>query len=141
MKESRLKSAMQKGPSFLQGMSLFSLLIVLDQAIKALSSLRLPNRGVAFGLFTGSGLLLALVGTVIMAGLSWHWRRKVKLRMPLILLWAGLVSNLLDRLTKGVVIDVFYLGPLSMNLADILLIAGGSMVLPLVLLEDTTDRQ
>jgi lipoprotein signal peptidase len=104
------------------------LLIILDQTIKVLSPLQLPNRGVAFALFPDSGLLLALAGAALMAGLTWHFRRDLPLRVPLVLLWAGTVSNLLDRITKGAVIDVFYLGPLSVNLADFLLIAGTAMV-------------
>lgn len=48
---------------------------------------------------------------------------------PSLSLGGGLVSNFLNRLTKGAVVDVFYPGPLSVNLADVLLIAGGGAIL------------
>ncbi len=52
--------------------------------------------------------------------------------LPLILLWAETVSDILDPLTKEAFIDVFYLDFPPMNLADVLLILGGTRVLLII---------
>lgn len=122
------------------GLILVLLLVALDQGIKYLSPLKLANRGIAFALFPGSGLLLSLTGGALLVGLTWHLRRELPLRLPLVLLWAGMASNLLDRMTKGAVIDIVYLGPLSVNFADLLLIAGAAMAFTRAIRRPPTTR-
>lgn len=69
------------------------------------------NRGCAWGMFQGQVWPLAIFGVVALAFLI--WRRKSVFgsgRLPAIaepLLYAGIIGNLIDRLFRGYVIDMF----------------------------------
>lgn len=69
------------------------------------------NRGCAWGMFQGQVWPLAIFGLVALAFLI--WRRKSVFgsgRLPAIaepLLYAGIIGNIIDRLFRGYVIDMF----------------------------------
>lgn len=69
------------------------------------------NRGCAWGMFQGQVWPLAIFGVVALAFLI--WRRKSVFgsgRLPAIaepLLYAGIIGNIIDRLFRGYVIDMF----------------------------------
>ena len=69
------------------------------------------NRGCAWGLFQGQVWSLAVFGLVALAFLI--WKRKSVFgsgRLPAIaepLLYAGIIGNIVDRLFRGYVIDMF----------------------------------
>ena len=83
------------------------------------------NRGIAFGMLQGHGILLAPVA-VLMAlfaiFLSMKSREEpVLLHIALALLGAGALGNLFDRLVFGKVTDMFYFRPINFpvfNVAD-----------------------
>ena len=69
------------------------------------------NRGCAWGMFQGHVWPLAVFGIVVMGLLVWK-RKSVFPRggwgvLSEILLYAGILGNLTDRLTRGCVIDMF----------------------------------
>lgn len=104
-------------------------LLLVDQVVKAasISSLRdrppvevipnlfnlayVENRGCAWGMFQGHVWPLAVFGIVVMGLLIWK-RKSVFPRggwgvLSEILLYAGIVGNLVDRLARGYVVDMF----------------------------------
>ena len=104
-------------------------LLLVDQVVKAasISSLRdrppvevipnlfnlayVENRGCAWGMFQGHVWPLAVFGIVVMGLLVWK-RKSVFPRggwgvLSEILLYAGIVGNLVDRLARGYVVDMF----------------------------------
>ena len=69
------------------------------------------NRGCAWGMFQGQVWPLAIFGVVALAFLIWR-RQSVfgSGRLPAIaepLLYAGIIGNIIDRLFRGYVIDIF----------------------------------
>lgn len=85
------------------------------------------NRGVSFGLFNGGGgtLLFAALAAVIVAALLWWLSRAGErgLQIAIGLVIGGAVGNIIDRLTRGAVVDFldFHLGNLhwfAFNVAD-----------------------
>ena len=104
-------------------------LLLVDQIVKAasVSSLRghppvevipnlfnlayVENRGCAWGLFQGHVWPLAVFAVVVMGLLVWK-RKSVFPRggwgvLSEILLYAGILGNLIDRLARGCVVDMF----------------------------------
>ena len=93
------------------------------------------NTGVAFGMFSGtswgqwafSGLKI-----VILAGLTWFYYVRIPgnywvLRVPIILIAAGGLGNLVDRITLGHVRDMLMFEFINFpifNLADVYVVVG-----------------
>ncbi|BAS27390.1 lipoprotein signal peptidase [Limnochorda pilosa] len=120
-------------------------LVAADQALKLAVSSRLPlgsqlvlwgdalalapgvNPGASLGILAGSPLLLAAVS---LGGAAWVLLRqpsqgRTPFFWPACLVAAGALSNGLDRLRLGGVLDVAALGGrLAFNLADVALLAG-----------------
>jgi lipoprotein signal peptidase len=94
----------------------------------------LKNTGGAFStpvpiLFLVIFGLLALVFLGILADYAWRNNFKYKL-WGASLMFIGGVSNLIDRIFAGGVVDMFYLTTgLSFNLADVYLVAGAVLLL------------
>jgi signal peptidase II len=136
------------------GVAAATLVILADQASKwwILDIVRLPdvhqifvlpvlnltmvwNRGVTFGLFTGFGewgsRLLTLVALAVVVALG-VWLRRAESRIVAIALGAiigGALSNVIDRLRFGAVVDFIHahIGDLSwyvFNLADAAIVCG-----------------
>ena len=91
----------------------------------------LENPGAAFGLLGGFAWgrpVLSIVAIILMIGLLWFYNRLPDekrfwfVRVPIIMVFAGGVGNLVDRLTLGVVRDMleflFITFPIF-NLADV----------------------
>ena len=130
------------------------LVLLIDQAVKALVVARLPlgaswapvpdlaylfrlthttNTGMAFGLFQGSSLWLALAAIAIVALLLVYARRLAAahptLYIALGLVLGGALGNLTDRLTRGSVVDFIDVGPFWIfNLADSCIVIGGLLL-------------
>jgi signal peptidase II len=86
------------------------------------------NRGVAFGLFSDGGALLAVAATVALLGLLvfffTHLRRPL-VWLPTALLIAGAAGNLVDRAREGAVTDFVDLPRWpAFNLADVAITTG-----------------
>jgi signal peptidase II len=119
--------------------------LVLDQAAKAIVRAEIArtervdvlpgidlvntrNRGVAFGLFSDGGALLAIVAVVALVGLLVFFVRHMDRRLvwlPTGLLIGGAAGNLLDRVREGSVTDFVDL-PLwpAFNVADVAITVG-----------------
>ena len=95
------------------------------------------NRGVSFGLFGAAGpLLLAAIGAAV-AGVLVVWMLRSARRFEALALGAvagGAAGNILDRLTRGAVVDFldFHIGGwhwYAFNLADSAITVGVAMLL------------
>ncbi len=125
--------------------------IVADQLTKQIVSSRLElgdslhvlgpfsihhveNTGIAFGLFANSTAIVALLTGVAVAWMIWFFARSGA-RHPILpatlgLLIGGSVSNLLDRVRLGHVVDFLDVGPWpAFNLADSFIVVGVAILL------------
>lgn len=87
----------------------------------------LPNYGISFGFFLGSvGIYLNFL---ILAVFGWFFSKKPSWGLSLIL--SGGISNLIDRLLSGYVIDFLKLPGLGFhfNLADVFITLGVLLIL------------
>lgn len=109
-----------------------AVLVILDQLTKywAASALKgkqpielwngvfelqyLENRGMAFGLMQNKIILFVIFTVIILGAILYYYRlvpstkRMLPLRMTLIILAAGAVGNLIDRIINNYVIDFLY---------------------------------
>ncbi|HLD33765.1 MAG TPA: signal peptidase II [Candidatus Nanoarchaeia archaeon] len=111
-------------------------IIVLDQSTKyaARALLDIPlnitsffslqliqNTGASFGIFQGNNFLLSVAGILIIGGLIYYvWKEKPgKELIFYIMIIAGALSNLIDRIVYGAVTDFIYFNfwP-AFNIAD-----------------------
>ena len=90
------------------------------------------NTGAAFSIFSSHTWVLALVSlvmSVILALALWRELFRHPLgKLPLALLLAGAVGNLIDRAFRGFVVDMFnvlFMRFAVFNVADICVVAGG----------------
>lgn len=103
------------------------------------------NQGIAFSLPVPLFLTIVLSSAIIVAliaVMAWFWRKKkYSFLYPLVLLSTGAVSNYLDRVRWGLVVDYFNLKYFTaFNLAD-LMITGGLVWLLLVMVRDHPRQQ
>ena len=147
---------------------LVGILVVLDQLTKVLALQYLKpvgsitvfphvldltfveNRGVAFGLFSGQRWFILLVTAVICVGLIWYWKslpqkKEYKpLRISLLLILGGAISNILDRLFRGYVVDFFdaaFIDFPVFNVADICVVGGVLLLMVLILFFIKEEKQ
>lgn len=90
------------------------------------------NTGIAFGVLQGNNLLLSII-SVAVAALIIVYREKVKEGIEtaaLALILGGTLSNLVDRIFRGAVIDYITIkGIPTFNLADAALTAGAALII------------
>ena len=92
---------------------------------------RLHNTGAAWSSFSGKTGLLAVVTIVLMLAVAWLLVRKI-VRHPLgvtagVLILGGGIGNVIDRMCRGYVVDMFDLQFISypiFNLADCFVVVG-----------------
>lgn len=92
---------------------------------------RLHNTGAAWGSFSGSTALLTAVPAVLLVAVAWLVLKKV-IRHPLglcaaMLVLGGGIGNMIDRICRGYVVDMFDLEFMSypiFNLADCFVVVG-----------------
>lgn len=125
-----------------------AVLIGLDQYTKALAVAHLKNqqpfiiwdgvfellysenRGAAFGLLQGRQGFFFLIGIVVLAAAGyamirmpgWQEKRYHWLKICVIMITAGAVGNMIDRITQGYVVDFLYFKLINFpifNVADI----------------------
>lgn len=74
----------------------------------------LENRGIAFGLFQNKTIVFVIFTIIILAVLIYYYRlipssrRMLPLRISFVMLAAGAVGNLIDRVANTFVIDFLY---------------------------------
>jgi signal peptidase II len=119
------------------GIFIFTILLVVDQIIKRwvvhIGDLSyLCNSGIAFGVVIHQYFFVGLwVFIVFMLSALWWSKRDTswKMHIPFILIFAGALGNMIDRIVYGCVIDYIpLLNISSFNFADIL-ISGGAFLL------------
>ncbi|MAG77857.1 signal peptidase II [archaeon] len=79
----------------------------------------LENTGAAFGLFKGMNIVLIVVSVLVLIFLIYYYK-KIKWKLPFILIFAGTLGNLIDRLFFGYVRDfvMIWIWPVF-NVADV----------------------
>ena len=93
---------------------------------------RLHNTGAAWSSFSGKTGLLAIVTIVLMLAVAWLLVKKI-VRHPLgvtagVLILGGGIGNVIDRVCRGYVVDMFALDLFQFpvfNVADIFVVCGG----------------
>lgn len=105
------------------------------------------NKGVAFGMLQGAGILLTPIAVGIAAVAVWYsWRHpsdKPLSHITAALLASGALGNLIDRLVHGMVTDMFWIRAINFpvfNVADVCITAAG-VLLVLGALGDITGRR
>jgi len=156
-------------PPMLGGL-IAAFIIVIDQIVKMwiLYGIELPirrtievlpffsltmveNRGVSFGMFQADGIgrwLLSAFALGVAAMLAW-WLRQTERRtlaLGLGLVIGGAIGNLIDRVTRGYVIDFFDFSdlyfPYVFNVADAAISIGVAfLLLDFVLNNDETEKK
>ncbi len=104
----------------------------------------LENRGAAFGMLQNSRWLLIGLTVLVLAGLTVYlWKKRPEnklLRVSLALIYAGALGNLIDRVLRGYVVDLFSFDLIDFpvfNVADICVVCGvGLLVLYVLFLHD-----
>lgn len=136
------------------------LLVGLDQVTKYLALMHLKpvgsvtfvegfmdftfveNRGVAFGMFSGQKWFILLLTGVIVAVMVYyfvrlpHSRQYQWVRGAMVLVLAGAVGNMIDRIFRGYVVDFFeftFFDWPVFNVADIYVVVGVILLAILIL--------
>ena len=105
---------------------------------KFMSLTYLENRGVAFSMFTGKGMILVIVPILISALAIWYMEKRKDehwtLYASISCIVAGGIGNVIDRLVLGFVTDMFDLHwwPVF-NVADIAICVGCGLLVIYVL--------
>jgi signal peptidase II len=113
--------------------------IVVDQASKWLVTTLAPewiyrNTGIAFSLalpkWAIAVVFLILIGTALYYWISWTPAERYRLALPLGLIAGGAISNAIDRVAHGAVLDFINLRVWPVfNLADTALVIGTLLLL------------
>ena len=114
-----------------------ALVVIADQFSKAvILRTKIPvtkNAGVAFGLPAPEVLLYLLVGIILVVG-AWVWRKKsaevrARYALPVGLIAGGALSNIVDRVLRGGVVDFIDLKVWpAFNLADTAIVIGSLLL-------------
>lgn len=104
-------------------------LILLDQFSKGIAariSAVSHNSGIAFGLAPG----LPTAGLIfLIAWLAFDSFRHRQLKVSEVIFLAGGISNVLDRIWRGKVIDWMRISSLWFNLADVYIVLGMTLII------------
>lgn len=120
------------------GIFLFSILIIVDLIIKRWVVLTsdvsyLCNTGIAFGIVIHQYFFVGLwILITFMLGVLWWSKRDAQwsTHIPYIVIFAGALGNMIDRIIYGCVIDYIPLFSISsFNFADMLISAGALLLL------------
>lgn len=102
------------------------------------------NTGAAFGLFPDSGVLFVVIALMVVVAIFFYHRQLAShqwlLRFSLGLQLGGALGNLLDRLTRGYVVDFIYFKfwPVF-NVADSCVVVGVALMAYFLLRESKVD--
>lgn len=109
----------------------------------------LENRGAAFGIFQGQKVLLVLVTLVFLLLLGWFYHKIPNekhfklMRRVCIVLFAGAVGNVIDRIAYNYVIDFFYFKLIDFpifNVADIYVTVSCVLILIMIIFSYYKDE-
>ncbi len=108
------------------------LLVVLDQASKVLAIQHLPvilNKGAAWGVFQNGKFFFIILSVIV---LYYCWRYLKEEPLSLVLITAGIVGNLIDRLFREGVVDFINIHLFNypwFNVADSCLVIGVILII------------
>lgn len=95
------------------------------------------NDGAAFSSFSGKQVFLLILTVVILAFVIFEFiripegKKYIPLRITFMLLVAGAIGNMIDRVKQGYVVDFFYFVPINFprfNVADIFITVAAIMI-------------
>jgi signal peptidase II len=93
------------------------------------------NKGIAFGMAQGGGVLLTPIAVLVMVAALWMTLTKAKetrlFHVTMVALAAGALGNLIDRLRFGQVTDMFYIRLIDFpvfNVADVSITLAGCLL-------------
>ena len=95
------------------------------------------NDGAAFSSFSGKQVFLLILTVVILAFVIFEFlripegKKYIPLRITFMLLVAGAIGNMIDRVKQGDVVDFFYFVPINFprfNVADIFITVAAIMI-------------
>lgn len=138
-----------RGPDLL--LLLIPLVFILDRFVKIYAVdacvgvfcfSRVLNNGAAFGILQGKTLLLILVGVLVLILIASIYRKSSNgVKIALVLIAAGTVSNMYDRVVFGAVIDILSVfGGSSFNIADLSNLFG-ALILAKVLIKGYSGKK
>lgn len=115
-------------------------LVLWDGVFELLYS---ENRGAAFGMLQGRQTFFFLIAVVVLAGAGyamyrmpgWQNRHYHALKFCVILITAGAIGNMIDRITQGFVVDFLYFSLINFpifNIADIYVTTATSVLFLLI---------
>ena len=100
------------------------------------------NKGIAFGMLQGGGILLAPIAIIIGAAATYYSFRQLRtatlIHVTMALLVSGAIGNLIDRLVMGKVTDMFWIRVINFpvfNVADICITVAGFLLAGTSLME------
>jgi len=119
---------------------IFSAIIFIDRVLKTIASnsclgifciKRVANFGAAFGILEGYAWLFIITALIVLALIAVCIKNtKGMIKLSLVLIAAGTISNLIDRLKFGYIIDIFSIANTNaFNLADVSNTVGGAILL------------
>ncbi len=99
------------------------------------------NRGAAFGMLQNRQWLFIVITLAVLIAIAIYWRSIPKniYKVALVLIISGAIGNLIDRVTLGFVVDMFYFVLIDFpvfNLADICVVVGTVIFCAVMILED-----
>ncbi|MFC1685994.1 signal peptidase II [Nanoarchaeota archaeon] len=135
------KKRVRKSPKYENLLFLIiPLVFILDRVVKIYAKdscfgvfcfQRALNEGAAFGLLPGKTLLLIVVGVfVLLLILSIYKKSSLEVKIALLLIAAGTLSNMYDRVIYSAVTDVLSVfGSSSFNVADLSNVSGAIILI------------
>lgn len=106
------------------------------------------NRGAAFGFFQGQTVLLAGITLVVLGGIVWLILSKKTMSKPflfaMVLIVAGGIGNLLDRVFRGFVVDMLDFCLINFpvfNFADCCVVIGTFLALFLIIRSEVREAK
>lgn len=105
-----------------------------------------PNTGVAFGMFQGSGNIFSIVNIIVVLIIIFYYPRVPQsdwsLRLAMSMQMSGAIGNLIDRLTIGHVTDFISVGTFPVfNIADASITCGVGVLIIGVWLSDREEKK
>ncbi len=143
---------------------IMAVIVAVDQAVKYIVDTKLAvgeslpvvskifhityvqNRGAAFSTFMGQRIMLIIFPIVLIAALAFYYYKFGKnehwtLRLAISFIVAGGIGNLIDRLVRGFVVDMFdFIVWPVFNVADIAVCTGCGVLLLYVIFFDKSEK-
>ncbi len=134
--------------SLLTNLLLILFLVILDQITKDyfinknikifeyLSFNFVANTGAVFGLFKGFNWIFLIISILVGCFIVYYYKKEKRLRLSFNFILAGVAGNLIDRISRGYVVDFIDLKAWPVfNLADSYIVIGAAILVYKILKE------